>query len=209
MSRKIKVRKSLGKANILGKIERNNNVANQIPLHAVITNPPHAKDEYLAQNEKVSTYYTLHETGDKEATILMHENEKIMDSYYYDTAEYVEKIANVQNDPSLPISMGFEVYAEKKPRAKKEFTIRDGNNAGEVFINYPKLEGAAAYRAEVAEVIKDQDPVFDHAGACSITFMVLKNMKSDTKYLIRYNGIFASGEGQASEPKPFRTKEWL
>ena len=209
MSRIIKVRKTLGKANVLKKIERNNNVANQIPLHAVITNPPHAKDEYLEQNEKVSTYYTLHETGDKEATILMYENEKIMDSYYYDTAEYVEKIANEQNDPSLPISMGFEVYAERKPRAKKEFTIRDGNSEGEIFVSVPKLEEATAYRVEMAEVIEDKDPVFGHGGACSITFIVVKNVKSDTKYLIRYNGIFSSGEGAPSDYKPFHTKDWI
>jgi hypothetical protein len=209
MSRKIKVRKSLGKANVLVKIERNNNVANQIPLHAVVTDPPHAPDAYLEQNEKVNTDYTKHLTGDKEATISMYGNEKIMDSYYYDTAEYIEILANDHNDTTLPISMGFEVYAEKKPRAKKDFTIRDGNSAGEIFVSVPKLEGATAYRVEMAEVIEDKDPAFGHGGACSITFIVVKNVKSDTKYLIRYNGIFSSGEGAPSDFKPFHTKEWI
>ena len=209
MSRLIKVRKTLGKMNILKKIERNDNVANQIPLHPVLTTPPHAKDAYLEQNEKVNTFYTKHMTGDKEATVAMHENEKIMDDYYYDTAEYVEKVANEQNDPSLPISMGFEVYAEKKPRAKKGFTIRDGNSEGEIFVSVPVLENAAAYRVEIAEVIEGKDPEFGHGGASGITFIVVKNMKSDTKYRIRYNGIFSSGEGAPSDAKLFHTKEWI
>jgi hypothetical protein len=38
--------------------------------------------------------------------------------------------------------------------------------------------------------------------------MVLQNVKPNTKFLIRLNGIFSSGEGPTSEPVPFRTKEW-
>jgi hypothetical protein len=208
MVRKIKVRKSLGKGKPLVKIERNENVANQISSHAVITTPPHTKTEILGVTQKLSDAYTQHLTGDKEATKKMYEQLDILDGYYYDMAGYVEQVANATSDSSLPISMGFEVYAERKPRTKKGLTIRDGNHSGEVFVSYPKLEGAAAYRAEIAEVIEGKDPVFGHAGACSITFMVLQNVKPDTKFLIRLNGIFSSGEGPTSEPVPFRTKEW-
>ena len=209
MSRKIKVRKSLGKATVLVKVERNENVAAQIPLHPSITNPPHAPDKITEETGKVSTYYTQHLKGDKEATVQMYEHVDILDGYYYDTAAYVEQVANTTNDPSLPLSMGFEVYAEPKPRAKKELTVRDGNHTGEIFVSYPKIEGAAAYRADLAEVIEDKDPVFLHGGACGITFMVIQNVKPDTKFLIRINGIFSSGEGAACEPVPFRTKEWI
>jgi hypothetical protein len=206
MTRKIKVRKSLGKANVLVKIERNENVAAQIPDHAVITHPPHTPDKITEATGKVSGYYTQHLTGDKEATKQMYVWLDILDGYYYDTAGYVEQVANATDDPSLPISMGFEVYAEPKPRTKKGLTIRDGNHSGEIFVSYPKLENAVAYRAELAEVIEDKDPVFEHAGACGITFMVLQNVKPNTKFLIRLNGIFSSGEGPTSEPVPFRTK---
>jgi hypothetical protein len=208
MKTKIKVRKSLGKGKPLVKIERNENVAAQIPEHAVITNPPHTPDKITEATGKVSQYYTQHLTGDKEATKNMYLWLDTLDGYYYDTAAYVEQVANATKDPSLPISMGFEVYAERKPQTKKGLTIRDGNHSGEVFVSYPKLEGAAAYRAELAEVIEGKDPVFQHAGACSITFMVLQNVKPDTKFLIRLNGIFSSGEGPTSEAVPFRTKEW-
>jgi hypothetical protein len=208
MIRKFKVHKTLGKSPILVKIERNENMANQIASHPTVPDPPHDKTEILGVTQKLSDAYTQHIKGDHEATIRMREQEGILDGYYWDMAEYVEVVANTTNDGSLPTSMGFEMYAERKPRGKKTFSIRDGNHSGEVFVEYPKLEGAAAYRAEIAEVIADKDPVFQHAGACSITFMVLQNVKPDTKFLIRLNGIFPSGEGPTSEAVPFRTKEW-
>lgn len=208
MSRKIKVKKSLGKVKTLEKIERNENVANQIPLHPQLVTPPHIKTDYLVVTSDCRSNYTKHLTGNHEATLLMYENEKTLDEFYYDTAEYVEVIANATDDTTLPISMGFEKYADKAPRAPKTITIRDGNHPGEIFVEYPKLEGAAAYRADIAEVVAGQDPVWSHRGACSITFMIIDDLKPNTKYLIRLNGIFASGEGPASAPVSFRTKEW-
>jgi len=208
MAERIKVRKSLGKVNILVKIERNRNILKQIPTHSELTDLPHTITVYTAVVDDVSANYTLHLRGDKEATIAMHEKEKIMDSYYYDTAAYVEIIANKNNDPCLPVSVGFEVYAAAKPRTKKGLAARDGNHQGEIFVSYPKLEEAVAYRCEMAEVIGSQDPKFDHAGACGTTFMAIQNVKPDTKFLVRICGIFAAEEGPFSDAIPFRTKEW-
>ena len=209
MARKIKVKKTLGKTPVLSKIERNVNVANQIPLHPVVTDSPHPKADILSVSSKLGDEFTLHLKGDHEATLNMYELEKTLDTYYYDIAEYIEVLANANDDTTLPVSMGFEVYEERKPRTKKGLTIRDGNHSGEVFVEYPKLgNGATAYRADLALVISGVDPVFNHAGSCSITFMILQNVKPNSKYLIRLCGIFPSGEGPMSDPVPFRTKEW-
>ncbi|MEI6122764.1 MAG: fibronectin type III domain-containing protein [Bacteroidota bacterium] len=192
---------------MLEKIERNENVANQIPLHLQLTDPPHSKTEYLVVTADTKKYYTLHLTGDHEATKKMHEKAKILDSFYYDTAEYTEVVANATNDATLLISMGFEPYATPKPRTKKGLTIRDGNHPGELIVEYPKLKGAAAYRAEVALIVEDAEPIYFHAGACSITFMVITRLKPGTRYLMRLNGIFPTGEGPASDPVSCRTKD--
>ena len=197
MARKIKVHKTLGKANVLSKAERNDNVANQLLLHLVLITPPHESPDYLLKNKAVKDEYTLHLTGDKEATIRMYAAEKVMDTYYYDTAEYVEIIANKEDDASLPVSVGFEVYAERRAPASKEFKIRNGNVMGEIFLTYPSVVNAVGYRAEYAVVVEDAEPVFKHAGACGKLFMVCKNIPKDTKILVRYNAIFSDGEGES------------
>lgn len=208
MIRKIRVRHSMGRVTILVKVERNNNIAAQIALHPIVTDPPHTAAEITSVTGKIMQNYTLHLKGDHQATIDMHEHENTVDGMYWDMAEYIEVLANENDDPSLPISMGFEVYAERSPRKPKTFKIRDGNHAGELFVDCPVMENASAYGADIAEVIEGREPEFKHAGSCSITFMVLKNLKSDTKYLVRIYGIFSDGEGAPSNPLPFRTKAW-
>lgn len=208
MGRIIKVKKTLGKKPVLIIVERNTNVANQIAEHAVIVSPPHTKAEILLVTGKVNENYTLHLTGDHEATERMYEYLDILAGYYWDMAEYTEVIANETNDAVLPISMGFELYAPRKQSVKKELVAADGSFANEVVLTYPKYAKAGAYRAELALVVDGEEAVFTHKWSCSITEMTLQNVPADTKLLIRLFGIFVDGERLIYQTIPFRTKDW-
>ena len=208
MKRTIKVKKTLGKKSVLIIVERNTNVANQIANHAVIVSPPHTKAAILIVTAKVMEYYTLHLKGDHEATDKMYEQLDILAGYYWDMAEYTEVIANETNDAVLPIGMGFELYAPRKQSVKKELVAADGSFANEVVLTYPKYAKAGAYRAELALVVEGEEADFKHKSSCSITEMILRNVPSDTKLLIRLFGIFADGERLIYKTIPFRTKDW-
>ena len=207
MTNLIKVKKSLGKANINVKLSENRNVVTQIPLHTAITGWPVPATDYKADCEEVDKENQLHLTGDREATKRMYIAEKQMDLDYSATASFIETIANQTDDPALPISMGFHLYADKKPRSPKLVTARDGSDAGDIFVEYPKLANAGSYIGKIAEVIAGHDPVYSVAQACTITLMVIHNCKPDTKYLICVAGVFATGIGPYCNPIPFKTKE--
>ncbi|MEI6124825.1 MAG: fibronectin type III domain-containing protein [Bacteroidota bacterium] len=207
MKKIIRVLKSLRKMNFMVKLAHNRNIVTQLPLHTELTNLPITVVDYKAACDDGDKEYQLHLTGDREATKRMYEAEGTLDLYYSSTAAYVETVANQNNDPALPISLGFELYAERKPRAPKLVTARDGNDAGDIYVEYPKLQYAGAYISKIAEVIAGQEPVYTVAQSCTITLMVIHHCKPNTKYLICVAGVFASGIGPYSNPITFRTKE--
>lgn len=208
MSRKIKVRKNIVHSPILVKVERNEYMASKFASFPVLTSLPHSAVEITAVTGKVTLYYGEHVNGDKDATIKMYAQVETMDAYYYDTAEYVEIVANANNDSSLPVSLGLELYAEKGPRKPKTFKAYDGDHAGEIYFEYPVIANAAAYSIEVAEVSEGNTPVFNHENSCSITSFLITGKKPNTRYLLRVAGIFSDGEGVWSEPIPIRTRDW-
>ncbi len=205
----IKVRKSLGSINVGVKIIRNRNIVAQMPLHPSITNWPYDAADYKITCDDTEKEYILHLKGDKEATKRMYESASKMDLCYKATAGCVETYAIQQGDAAFPISMDFELYAEPKPRVPKSISIRNGNKKGDIFVEYPKLQGAAGYVSKIAEVIEDQNPVYVFAEACSITFMVIRETKPNTKYLIILAAMYASGTSPFSDPITFKTAEWL
>jgi hypothetical protein len=208
MPRKIKVKKALRNMSIPDRVERNEHIAIKLAAYPVLTDLPHSPADITSQAGKVSSFYGMHLNGDKEATTKMNMHAAIMDDYYFDTAEYVEKIANQTNDPSLPTGVGLELYAEKDPRGKKTYLVMDGVHPGEVILEYPVIEDAAAYVIKVAEEIPDKEPVFDYVDCCSITSYLIKGMKPKTRYLIRVAGVFPEGSGVYCDPIPFTTKDW-
>lgn len=208
MPRKIKVKKTLTPKPIISRVERNEFVASKLSSFPILTDPPHTAAEINGVTNKVTTLFGQHVNGDKDATIKMYVQVKIMDGYYYDMAEYVEQVSNLQDDASLPVSLGMELYAEKEARKPKTFGIWDGDHAGEIYFEYPVIDNAAAYSIQVAEVIDDTEPVFVHENSCSITSFTITGKKSNTRYKFRVAGIFSDGEGSWSEPVPFRTKDW-
>jgi hypothetical protein len=207
MSRKIKVRKSLGRVTKLEKIERNENIANKLPLLAELPDPPYTREKILLVSTKMSDYYSLHLTGNHEATIIMNETEKILDSYYWDTAEYVEKIANTLNNEVLPVSVGFELYAGKRSKKRKGIFIVETSKPDEVIIKCSRIKGAGAYIAETAIIAGGKTGTFAYAGACTITSISIRNLLPNTICVIQIKGVFNSGEGPVSESIKFRTQE--
>jgi hypothetical protein len=208
MSRKIKVKKSLAPMSIPDRIERNDHVASKLSSFSVLTDLPHTPAEITSQTGKVSSFYGLHLGGDKEATAKMYLHADIMDEYYYDTAEYVEKIANQTNDSTLPTGVGLELYTERSARAKKTYSVADGEHLGEIIFEYPVIKNASAYVIQIAEEIPDKDAVFNYVDACSITTYLIKGMKSKTRYLLRVAGVFPEGTRAYCDPIPFTTKDW-
>ena len=138
----------------------------------------------------------------------MNEQLAILDTYYYETATYVEKIANDLNDSDLPIEMGMKLYAKRKTPDPKVLSAKDGVHPNELVITYPKVAKAAAYRSELALVVEGESPIFKHFWSSSTTTMTGPNAPSDTKLLIRLWAIFADSEIIIGEPIPFHTKEW-
>ena len=207
MFQKIKVKKRIKEKNIMTKYGKNKLVITKMGEHEEIEDWPHTIVEYTAACKVVFDENELHLTGDKAATKRMREGEIIMDLYYYDTAKHIETIANKNNDPALPLSMGFELYAVRQPNAPKTFAATDGNNVGEIFVTYAKNHDADAYVAEIAEVIAEQEPLYVLGGASSIIFLVIPNKKPNTDYLIRLAYVDSSGLSHFSEPIPFRTRK--
>jgi len=201
----IRVKKSLGKVNINVKLTKNRNIVTQMPLHPEITIWPYTAADYKSVCDEVDKENQLHLTGDHEATKRMRIAEINMDKYYSGTAACVETFANQTDDAALPISMGFELYSEKKARSPKKITARDGNVEGDIIVEYPKLQGAASYVSQIAEVITGKDPVYYFGAACSITYMVIHNCKPGTKYLIILAAVYATGESPFSVPLTFTT----
>lgn len=203
MGRNIKVRKSIGRCKKLVKIERNENIATQIPLHVQLTNPPHSKDNILLVTKKMYDYYTKHLKGDEEATLLMYEAEETLDTYYWDTAEYVEYVANKTNDAALPLSMGFELYATKKTRTKKGIFLVESKLKGMTSVKFTKIKGAGAYMAEAAEINNGTKGNYFYAGSSTVTKITLKNIVPNQKYALRIKGIFKDGDHPEKESLDF------
>ena len=208
MSRIIRVRKSLGKVPLLIKVERNQYIASKVPEFPVLNEPPHTPESIEAVCKNILTLYGLHLQGDKEAFISMNEQLVILDEYYFDTAEYVENMANRENDASLPVAVGFVLHAKISGRPFKSYKVYDGEHPGEIVFEFPVIENAIAYNIDVAEENADGNPIFKHENGCGVTRLLIKGKKSNTRYLFRVAGIFSKGEGPYSEPVSFRTKDW-
>ena len=207
MINKIKVLKTQEGKPLTDKVASCQNVVTQMPLHTQITNWPHTALVFGGLCQDILDDNQLYLAGDHAAYVRMKANEKLMDGMYYDTAAHVEIFANKLNDASLPISMGFNLYAVRKPKAPKTFSARDGNNLGDIFVTYARKLKVDSYVTEIAEVIAGQNPLYVLGGACSITFMVIPNKKPGTDYLIRLAYVTSSGLSQFSDPIPFHTRK--
>ncbi|MEI6124725.1 MAG: hypothetical protein WCQ95_13990 [Bacteroidota bacterium] len=207
MPRPIRVHKTLGKIPILVKVAQNENVANKLLQYPQVVNPPHTTADYLLLTAEVKDYYTQHLTGNHKATLKMYEADKKMAIFYYETAQYIELLANQLLDSALPIGVGFRVFAIPKTRSRKGLVVKDGASAGDILIEYSRIKGALAYRVEVAEVVKGSDPQFRHGAAGGITAMTVTGLKPDTKYMIHLVPIFSRYEDLTLAPIAFRTKE--
>ncbi len=193
MDRKIKVRVTLVPKNVMVKYAVNKNVVAKMPLHPQITGWPHTADEYDAVCEEVYKEAQLQLKGDRSATKRLHKAEDKMDLYYYDIASHVETYANKLKEASLPASMGLVLWATPKARKRKSFQAANGETEKSIVLTFPRNVDAAAYIAEIAEVIDGQEPYYELGGGNSTTIITIVNKKRNTDYLIRLSIINATG----------------